>query len=668
MGNVESVHEKSEDQENGVNTDNYEILSEQVCVQNGPATLQNAQPVSFQKSDLVDARTSNQQNNVSISTQKAMEISSISDESGTDLGTEAKPDAPPARSRFRMSLSRPVSGRTATQATNATDASLKLDISSQNPPVNNAPSEKIPLPEVVEVNESSNKTQVQVPNSVTLSEIEVSTAPPSEAEITQPKPKEISLFDKLFKPEKAKEKSKSPGEDSQEILTVAEQDPVIVVNASSGLQSNAPPAQDVADCNQNTVTLSSPASVSFAEDFQDPEESQGSTKPATPPVEHPVMSFFKTLVSPNKTPSKPEEEQKKEPEENKKENGACKKPTKIGFTKKSSKLEKTKGGQPASPQKTEPEATESMRKTQESPKTKKGTLSRLFRHKSTKETHQSTAANLAQEPVAVSVTVKSEKASPAQITKQDTKSSESAGNQQQQQQVTKTPEIQKDDAKEKAAKESTPRTRLFWKKNAAEPEMEAVKVEVSVQASAPSKDDTKSQEADDKARKSKGEESKPPKPKLMTFFKQLSVIGDGGNTNSVEINEKDPSQPTLDSTDGAAAKPPEKAVAPAAVEAQPAAQKIKDASKEKKAAVEQSKQKANKPETKDSQDALSSAPQQAPESSVLQNGGGSPRNSPKRLEKRQSFGAFFKGIGPKRTCDAESQTDPVSILPAEKAK
>ncbi|XP_069507240.1 breast carcinoma-amplified sequence 1 isoform X7 [Ambystoma mexicanum] len=595
MGNVESVHEKSEDQENGVNTDNYEILSEQVCVQNGPATLQNAQPVSFQKSDLVDARTSNQQNNVSISTQKAMEISSISDESGTDLGTEAKPDAPPARSRFRMSLSRPVSGRTATQATNATDASLKLDISSQNPPVNNAPSEKIPLPEVVEVNESSNKTQVQVPNSVTLSEIEVSTAPPSEAEITQPKPKEISLFDKLFKPEKAKEKSKSPGEDSQEILTVAEQDPVIVVNASSGLQSNAPPAQDVADCNQNTVTLSSPASVSFAEDFQDPEESQGSTKPATPPVEHPVMSFFKTLVSPNKTPSKPEEEQKKEPEEN-----------------------------------------------------------------STKETHQSTAANLAQEPVAVSVTVKSEKASPAQITKQDTKSSESAGNQQQQQQVTKTPEIQKDDAKEKAAKESTPRTRLFWKKsikeepqvseptenNAAEPEMEAVKVEVSVQASAPSKDDTKSQEADDKARKSKGEESKPPKPKLMTFFKQL----------------------TLDSTDGAAAKPPEKAVAPAAVEAQPAAQKIKDASKEKKAAVEQSKQKANKPETKDSQDALSSAPQQAPESSVLQNGGGSPRNSPKRLEKRQSFGAFFKGIGPKRTCDAESQTDPVSILPAEKAK
>ncbi|XP_069507239.1 breast carcinoma-amplified sequence 1 isoform X6 [Ambystoma mexicanum] len=603
MGNVESVHEKSEDQENGVNTDNYEILSEQVCVQNGPATLQNAQPVSFQKSDLVDARTSNQQNNVSISTQKAMEISSISDESGTDLGTEAKPDAPPARSRFRMSLSRPVSGRTATQATNATDASLKLDISSQNPPVNNAPSEKIPLPEVVEVNESSNKTQVQVPNSVTLSEIEVSTAPPSEAEITQPKPKEISLFDKLFKPEKAKEKSKSPGEDSQEILTVAEQDPVIVVNASSGLQSNAPPAQDVADCNQNTVTLSSPASVSFAEDFQDPEESQGSTKPATPPVEHPVMSFFKTLVSPNKTPSKPEEEQKKEPEEN-----------------------------------------------------------------STKETHQSTAANLAQEPVAVSVTVKSEKASPAQITKQDTKSSESAGNQQQQQQVTKTPEIQKDDAKEKAAKESTPRTRLFWKKNAAEPEMEAVKVEVSVQASAPSKDDTKSQEADDKARKSKGEESKPPKPKLMTFFKQLSVIGDGGNTNSVEINEKDPSQPTLDSTDGAAAKPPEKAVAPAAVEAQPAAQKIKDASKEKKAAVEQSKQKANKPETKDSQDALSSAPQQAPESSVLQNGGGSPRNSPKRLEKRQSFGAFFKGIGPKRTCDAESQTDPVSILPAEKAK
>ncbi|XP_078508183.1 breast carcinoma-amplified sequence 1 isoform X2 [Lissotriton helveticus] len=665
MGNVESVQEKAEDKDNTVNTDDYEIVSEPVCVQNGPATLQSAPPSSFQKNDIVDARTNDRQkNNATISSQKTMEISSISEENGKNLGPEAKAEAPPARSRFKMSISRPVPGRTAAQAKDSSAVSEKLDVTPEKPLVNNVPSESVTLPATVELKGSSDKTQQRAPLAASLTAAEVPNTEASEAYTTQAKPKEISLFDKLFKPEKAKEKRNPSNEDSQEIPPPAEQQPIIVVNASSGLQNTAPPQQNVADCNQNTVSLPSSASVEFAEDPQVLEENQESDKTAAPPEEHPVMSFFKTLVSTNKTPTKTEEEQKREPDEKKKENGLCKRSPKIGFTKKSSKSEKAKGGQPALQLKTET-ATSSVQ-TSESPQTRKGTLSRLFRHKSTKETQQTPGPNVVPEPTVVTVTVKSEKPSPAQTAKQDTKTSEPAG--QQQQQLSKSPEVQKEDAKDKAGKESTPRTRLFWKKNAAEPEMEAVKVESTVQACAPNKDDSKSQSIDDKAKKSKAEESKPPKPKLMTFFKQLSVIGDGGNANSEEINQKEPHQPAVDSTDGVGPNPPEKSVAPAAVEAQPAAQKIKDAPKEKKTTVDPSKQKTIKQETKENQEVLSSPPQQATESSILQNGSGSPKNSPKRLEKRQSIGAFFKGIGPKRTCDAEAQTDPVSILPVEKNK
>ncbi|KAJ1123750.1 hypothetical protein NDU88_002217 [Pleurodeles waltl] len=601
MGNVESVQEKADDKDSTVNTDNYEVVSEQVCVQNGPATLQSAPPGSFQKNDIVDAKTTDRQNNVTISSQKTMEISSISEENGKNLGPEAKAEAPPARSRFRMSISRPVPARTAAEAKDSSAVSEKLDVNPEKPPVNNAPSESITLPATVELKARSDKNQERAPLASSLTAAEVSNTEPSEAETTQAKPKEISLFDKLFKPEKAKEKRQPSREDPQESPPLAEPQSIVVVNASSGLQNTAPPQQNVADCNQNTVNLPSSVSVEFAEEPQVPEENLESDKTAAPTEEHPVMSFFKTLVSTNKPATKTEEEQKGEPDD-----------------------------------------------------------------KSTKETQQTTGPNVAPpEPSVVAVTVKSEKPSPAQTAKQDTKTSEPTG--QQQQQLTKSPEILKEDAKDKAGKESTQRTRLFWKKSAAEPEMETAKVESTVQACPPIKDESKSQSTDDKAKKSK-EDSKPPKPKLMTFFKQLSVIGDGGNANSEEINQKDPKQPTVDSTDGVEPNPPEKSVAPAAVEAQPAAQKIKDVPKEKRTTVDPNKQKTIKQETKENQEVLSSPPQQAPESSILQNGSGSPKNSPKRLEKRQSIGAFFKGIGPKRTCDAEAQTDPVSILPVEKNK
>ncbi|XP_063815068.1 breast carcinoma-amplified sequence 1 isoform X12 [Pseudophryne corroboree] len=169
----------------------------------------------------------------------------------------------------------------------------------------------------------------------------------------------------------------------------------------------------------------------------------------------------------------------------------------------------------------------------------------------------------------------------------------------------------------------------------------------------------KSQESSGK----KTEDGKNSKPKLMMFFKQLSVIGDGSNPSSEAVNEKSTNSPTLDITDGVEVSKGEKTVVTAVVEPPP--QKGKENLKEKKASAE----KLNKQESRESPETAGSIHFQAPDAVFVQNGGESSKDGQlKKVEKRQSLGSFFKAIGPKRMCDAEVQTDPVSVYPAEKAK
>ncbi|XP_068119568.1 breast carcinoma-amplified sequence 1 isoform X26 [Hyperolius riggenbachi] len=165
----------------------------------------------------------------------------------------------------------------------------------------------------------------------------------------------------------------------------------------------------------------------------------------------------------------------------------------------------------------------------------------------------------------------------------------------------------------------------------------------------------------------KPEEGKSTKPKIMMFFKQLSVIGDPSNIPSEEVNGKSKDSPTLDISDGVELGKTEKTVVTAVVEPPPAPplQKMKENAKEKKASSE----KLTKHESRECLDVAASSQVQVPEPATVLNGAESSKESQlKRTEKRQSLGSFFKAIGPKRLCDAEVQTDPVSILPAEKAK
>lgn len=318
-----------------------------------------------------------------------------------------------------------------------------------------------------------------------------------------------------------------------------------------------------------------------------------------------VMSFLKTLVSPSKA------EGRSEPED------------------KGSKAEQGRGGQPAA--KTAESPTKGAKKKKaESPKLGHSTFSKLFRHKAAKETQQTANTKTTeQQPV---TSVKSDKNVPSaqepQTAKQNTKAPEPTA--QQQAAATEAP---REAAKEKGSSTPMPLSKLFWKKNALE-EAEVAhneKADASLEAVTPDKDERSSEVLEVKPRK---EESKTPKANLRKFFKL-----------------------TLNST--------ERPVATA--ESEPVSQKSKESSKDKKPPAELSKQKGSKQETREQPDCRE---QHAAETDSIQSGGDAAKEptSFKRMEKRQSFGGFFKGLGSKRMSDAEVQTDPVSILPAGKSK
>ncbi|XP_042714290.2 breast carcinoma-amplified sequence 1 isoform X4 [Chrysemys picta bellii] len=573
MGNNLTVQEEAEDQDNVCTTENYQVVSEPPTgAKNGPVTIQVVQTVSSEN-DKVDARTSVEQNNVAVSSQKTTEISSISDANGKNLGTEAKKPMPAAKSRFVFSFSRPVPGRTEEQATDSSVGSAKLDVSSEMPEVNKASSEKVDSSATAVLEEGSDKNLSQAPSAAELSDTElIALASPETEDAASSKTKQVTFFDRLFKLEKGKEKEKSKTQvETQEESQIADiPDAGITAEEAAGLQStpnNVPQGKDIDDCNQKAVQQGS-AGVNTDEAAVKQENPKAF---ATTDNNNSVMSFFKTLVSPSKSEAKSDSEDKE------------------------SKVEKGHGGHPAQKTAAESQAKGAKKKKSESPKLGHKTFSKFFRHKSTKEAQQTTNVQGAEQQPVTSVNVKSEKNAPpsqeSQTTKQNAKASEPAT---QQQATAATTEAPKDMTKERSAPPSTPLSKLFWKK---------------------------------------------------------SVKNDGGATSSEEVNGPDPSHQTSGST--------ERPVAP--TESEPVGQKSKESSKDKTSTTELSKQ-----ETQDQQD---SREQQTTATDSIQNGGDTAKDSPlKKMEKRQSFGGFFKGLGPKRMSDAEVQTDPVSILPAGKSK
>ncbi|XP_070600691.1 breast carcinoma-amplified sequence 1 isoform X3 [Erythrolamprus reginae] len=213
--------------------------------------------------------------------------------------------------------------------------------------------------------------------------------------------------------------------------------------------------------------------------------------------------------------------------------------------------------------------------------------------------------------------------------------------------VVYTNEPSKEMTKERSSSTPIPLSKFFWKKTPTD-DIEVVNTErIEASPEVPVKDQRRSQEVAET--KSKAEE-KPSKTNLRKFFK-LSVKSDIGVTPP-EINGPAPNHQTLDFTDRPLTQD----------ETQDSASK----GSRKNSTDNLNKSQEIPQKTKVPQE---SRQEEAAEIDSLQNGEDAAQQSPlKRMEKRQPFGGFFKGLSPKRMSDAGVQTDPVSIVSIVKPK
>ncbi|XP_046288833.1 breast carcinoma-amplified sequence 1 isoform X2 [Marmota monax] len=624
MGNQMSVPQRVEDQEKESETEAYKA-SNSVCDQNGIPVMISTHTV--QHYDEVDLGISMQEDNVTTSSPKTMEMGAVADANGKNLGKEAKPEAPAAKSRFFLTLSRPVPGRTGDQGTDSSSGPAKLDVSSNNAPGNKDPSEEPALPGAAAPGRATDKTPVRTP--APDQALSAPGAPESGAAPT----KDTSFFDKLFKLDKGRDKA---AVDIQEEARRAEsEDQAEEAPGGPGQGDAVPAGKDLVDSKETegqeveTLNYSVPGDPEGLEIAKDDSQATNTTE-----SNNSIMSFFKTLVSPNKA------ETKKDPEDT------------------ASKAESICDGQVG--QKTsETQAKGSKKKHLESPRLGLA-FRKLLRHKDA-EKSPTTSANL-----------KSDKTN---FTPQETpgtaRSPKGCSPSGAVQSVTR-PEASKEGSKEKSGPTSLPLGKLFWKKSVKEDSVapgaeenvvcespiEITKFE-KVESASQTVDLTEEEDAKPEPMevKLKREASKPRRTSLMALLRHMSVKGDEGIPPSEEINGKDSSCHTSSSTEKPAT-PPEPEPAPAG-----AAQKGTEASsKDKRPAAETTKQKNSKQEAKEPAPSTEQVPVDA---NSLQNGG----KSPKKLEKpRQSLGGFLKGLGPKRMSDAQVQTDPVSIGPVGKSK
>ncbi|XP_017717221.1 PREDICTED: breast carcinoma-amplified sequence 1 isoform X6 [Rhinopithecus bieti] len=316
MGNQMSVPQRVEDQENEPEA---EIYKDNASAQNGVPVVMSTHTV--QHFEEVDLGISVKTDNVATSSPETMEISAVADANGKNLGKEAKPEAPAAKSRFFLMLSRPVPGRTGDQATDSSLGSVKLDVSSNKAPANKDPSESWTLPVAAGPGQDTDKTPGHAPaqDKVLSAAGEPTLLPPEAGGAggeAPSKPKDSSFFDKFFKLDKGQENV--PGDSQQEAKRAEHHDKVDEVPGLSRQSDDVPAGKDIVDGKEKEGQEVGTVNCSVPEDPEGLETAKGDSQTAAiAENNNSIMSFFKTLVSPNKA------ETKKDPEDT----GAEKSPT-----------------------------------------------------------------------------------------------------------------------------------------------------------------------------------------------------------------------------------------------------------------------------------------------------------------------------------------------------
>ncbi|NXK98924.1 BCAS1 protein, partial [Formicarius rufipectus] len=579
MGNTLSVPEEAEE-DNPCTVKSYQALSESPdTVQNGSAVFAQAHSPAVNGDG--DATAGAPRDNAAASCPGTKEHRA---------GSAARA-ARPAVLAFPWA----VPGRTEGPATDSALREAQLDVSAASAGGDKAPSERTDGAGAAAPQKGSHKTPSREPGT------------PEGQDEDAPTTKPVTLFDRIFKLEKGKERSKSRGDPQEERQVLDDPDGSIAAaefrSTSSDVPQGKASAAEIDDCKAKDLRDNTGANSARA---AEPEKAgvKRDSPQAAAAGDNPVMSFLKTLVSPSKAEAKSDSEDK------------------------GSKAEKGHGGQPAP--RAEAPARGAKKKKAESPRLGHSTFSKLFRHKVGMKLQQEQSPGHPEQQAVASV--KPEKNPPPSqepsAVKQNPKAPEAAAPAQ-----GAASEAPREGGKEKPSATPTPLSKLFWKKNSSE-EAEPVsneRAEASLEAAAPDRDESKSPEGSEV--KPRGAESKTPKANLRKFFKL-----------------------TLNAT--------ERPSGPA--EGDPAGQKSKESSKDKKSPVELGKQKGSKQENREQPERRD--PPAADAGSIHNGGDASKEPSSKKAEKRQSLGGFFKGLGSKRMSDAEVQTDPVSILPAGKSK
>jgi len=189
---------------------------------------------------VVDAKASVARDNAAVSSPKTMEQSPVPEAGGQSLGSAARRALPSAKSRSVFAFSWSVPGRTEDPATDSSVGWAKLDVSSEAPRVNKAPSESAEVPAAAAWEEGADKNLTPAPLAASLcdTDLAASVTPEGEDAATS-KPKQVTFFDRIFKLEKGKERNRTQIDTQEERQTSDLPDGRITATEAAGLQSTS---------------------------------------------------------------------------------------------------------------------------------------------------------------------------------------------------------------------------------------------------------------------------------------------------------------------------------------------------------------------------------------------------------------------------------------------
>lgn len=187
---------------------------------------------------VVDVKASVARDNVAVSSPKTMEPSPVADAGGQSLGSAARREQPSAKARSVFTFSWSVPGRTEDPATDSSVGSAKLDVSSEAPGANKAASESAEVPAAAAREEGAHKNLTRAPPAASLHDIDLAASVTPEGEdAAASKPKQVTFFDRIFKLEKGKERSKTQIDTQEERQTSDLPDGRVTAKEAAGLQS-----------------------------------------------------------------------------------------------------------------------------------------------------------------------------------------------------------------------------------------------------------------------------------------------------------------------------------------------------------------------------------------------------------------------------------------------